>query len=94
MTGEDGREQARSGWVLAALGQDAGEGVDGFPSLGVGAGGVVRAVVGLICSSSWFPLHNLRKENSWTHTSATVRWWPDTISHPCGEHAALLVGDH
>lgn len=49
------------GWVLAAPGQGAGEG-----GLVVWSG---RWWV-TICSSSWFPLHNLRKEDSWNHTSA------------------------
>lgn len=61
-----------SGWVLAALGQDAGEG-GGWVSQPGGGGLVVWSVRWwvAICSSSWFPLHSLRKENSWNRTSAT-----------------------
>lgn len=59
----------------------------GFPSLegGLVVWSVWRRVT--ICSSS---LHNLRREESWNHTSpATARWVARYESvTPCGEHAA------
>ena len=73
MTGEDGEG---AGLCLAGCwrhwGRALGRGVDGFPSPGVG-GLVVWSVRWwvAICSSSWIPVHNLRTENSWNHTSAT-----------------------
>lgn len=72
-----------SGWVLAALGQDAGEG-GGWVSQpgGGGVGGVVRAVLGRHLQLILVPFAQPEEgEFMDSHVCHSCGGWPDTISY-------------